>query len=110
VQLYELLHSRGFEILAFPCNQFGSQEKGTEAEIEEFVKTYKVTFPMFEKVNVNGPDAHPVWRFLKSQLGGVLGARACMRVATDRPPARAFQARPSSGTLQSSCAIRTACP
>jgi glutathione peroxidase len=74
VQIYELLHPRGFEILAFPCNQFGSQEKGTEAEIAEFVKGYRVTFPIFEKVEVNGPGAHPVWRFLKSQLGGVLGS------------------------------------
>jgi len=74
VQIYQLLHPRGFEILAFPCNQFGAQEKGTEAEIAEFVKGYNVTFPIFEKIEVNGAGAHPVWRFLKSQLGGVLGS------------------------------------
>jgi len=74
VQLWDQLHSRGFEILAFPCNQFGSQEQGTEDEICQFVKGYNVKFQMFGKIKVNGSDAHPVFRFLKGQLGGVLGS------------------------------------
>lgn len=74
VQLHDLLSARGFEILAFPCNQFGSQEAGTEAQICEFVKGYNVKFQMFGKIKVNGADAHPVFRFLKGQLGGVLGS------------------------------------
>jgi len=74
VALYKEFKGQGFEILAFPCNQFGSQEPGTEEEIEKFTQGYGITFPIFEKVNVNGSDAHPVWRFLKSKLGGVLGS------------------------------------
>jgi len=74
VQLYDLLHPRGFEILAFPCNQFGSQEPGDEETICRFVAGYSVKFQMFEKILVNGDNAHPVFRFLKSKLGGVLGS------------------------------------
>jgi len=72
--LYDLLHPRGFEVLAFPCNQFGSQEPFNEEEICTFVKGYSVKFQMFEKTKVNGDDAHIVFRFLKSKLGGVLGS------------------------------------
>lgn len=61
-------------ILAFPCNQFGSQEPGSNAEIEEFCKsTYDVKFDMFAKVDVNGDGAHPLWKFLKHRQGGTLG-------------------------------------
>lgn len=73
VEVYDRLAPRGFEILAFPCNQFGSQEQGDEETIAKFAEGYHVKFQMFEKINVNGSDAHPVFRFLKSQLGGVLG-------------------------------------
>ena len=56
----------GLRILAFPCNQFGGQEPGTEAEIKEFATgKYNVTFDMFSKINVNGGDSHPLWVYLK---------------------------------------------
>jgi glutathione peroxidase len=74
VQLYDLLHPRGFEVLAFPCNQFGGQEPHDEDTICKFVASYAVKFEMFEKTLVNGAHAHPVFRFLKSRLGGVLGS------------------------------------
>jgi len=63
----------GLRILGFPCNQFGGQEPGTEAEIKEFATTkYNVTFDMFSKINVNGGDAHPLWVYLKNKQGGFL--------------------------------------
>ena len=55
----------GLRILGFPCNQFGGQEPGTEAEIKEFAGKYNVTFDMFSKINVNGGEAHPLWVYLK---------------------------------------------
>jgi glutathione peroxidase len=61
-ELHERLAPRGFSVVGFPCNQFGGQEPGTAEEIEEFCSTtYGVTFPMFEKVEVNGPGRHPVY-------------------------------------------------
>jgi glutathione peroxidase len=77
----EALHrrygERGLAVLGFPCNQFGSQEPGTEAEIGSFCSTtYEVTFPLFAKVDVNGADAHPLYQFLKSARPGVLGTEA----------------------------------
>jgi glutathione peroxidase len=75
--LYRSYRQRGFEVLGFPCNQFGSQEPGSEAEIGSFCSTnYDVTFPMFAKVDVNGAGAHPLYRFLKSERPGVLGTEA----------------------------------
>jgi glutathione peroxidase len=74
--VYRELHGRspGFEVLGFPCNQFGKQEPGTEAEIGAFCeKNYGVTFPMFAKVDVNGDNAHPLWKHLKGEAPGVLG-------------------------------------
>ena len=72
--LYEELAPRGFEILAFPCNQFGAQEPGSDAEIAGFCDTsFGVTFPLFAKVAVNGREAHPLYTFLKKQKGGILG-------------------------------------
>jgi glutathione peroxidase len=72
--LYEQLSPRGFEILAFPCDQFGHQEPGSDAEISTFCeRTYGVTFPVFAKVEVNGESAHPLYRWLKQQKGGILG-------------------------------------
>jgi len=74
--LYESYRDRGFTVLGFPCNQFGGQEPGTEEEIGEFYqKNYGVTFPMFAKVDVNGDDEHPLWAWLKSEKGSLLGAR-----------------------------------
>ena len=72
--VYRELHGRGLEVLGFPCNQFGSQEPGTEEEIGAFCeKNYGVSFPMFAKVDVNGDDAHPLWKYLKGEAPGVLG-------------------------------------
>jgi glutathione peroxidase len=72
--LYRELHGRGLEVLGFPCNQFGSQEPGSEADIGAFCeKNYGVSFPMFAKVDVNGDAAHPLWKYLKNAAPGVLG-------------------------------------
>ncbi|TDT33321.1 glutathione peroxidase [Naumannella halotolerans] len=65
---------RGFVVLGFPCDQFGHQEPGTEAEIAQFCETsYAVSFPMFAKIDVNGEHAHPLYRWLKSERSGILG-------------------------------------
>ncbi len=75
--LYRKYQSRGFAVLGFPCNQFSSQEPGTEAEIAAFCSaTYDVTFPMFAKIDVNGADTHPLYRHLKSEKPGILGTEA----------------------------------
>ena len=72
--LYEQFQARGFEILAFPCDQFGHQEPGSDAEIATFCDdTYGVTFPLFAKIEVNGKNAHPLYVWLKQQKGGLLG-------------------------------------
>jgi glutathione peroxidase len=66
---------RGFDVLAFPCNQFGGQEPGSDADIAGFCETnYHVTFPLFAKIEVNGTRAHPLFVWLKSQKGGLLGS------------------------------------
>lgn len=73
-EIYEQHHAQGFEILAFPCDQFGHQEPGTDAEIASFCDTrFGVTFPVFAKIEVNGAKAHPLYAWLKSQKGGLLG-------------------------------------
>ena len=75
--LYADLEERGLVILGFPCNQFGSQEPGSSDDIAGFCSlTYNVTFPMFEKIRVNGSDAHPLYEFLKKEAPGVLGSKA----------------------------------
>jgi glutathione peroxidase len=67
--------SRGFAVLGFPCNQFGGQEPGDASEILAFcMSKYDVTFPMFEKVDVNGANAHPLYNYLKGEKSGLLGA------------------------------------
>ncbi|ESQ46557.1 hypothetical protein EUTSA_v10000311mg [Eutrema salsugineum] len=72
--LYEKYKSQGFEILAFPCNQFGGQEPGSNPEIKQFACTrFKAEFPIFDKVDVNGPSTAPIYEFLKSNAGGFLG-------------------------------------
>jgi glutathione peroxidase len=72
--LYRADKDRGLEILGFPCNQFKGQEPGTDEEIQEFCKTtYDVTFPVFSKVDVNGPDADPLYKHLRSQAPGDFG-------------------------------------
>jgi glutathione peroxidase len=72
--LYEANKAHGLEILGFPCNQFGAQEPGSAEEIQQFCSAnYGVTFPMFEKVDVNGAETHPLYTFLKEQAPGILG-------------------------------------
>jgi glutathione peroxidase len=74
-KLYDKFKARGLEILGFPCNQFGKQEPGSSAEIVEFCSVnYGVTFPIFEKIDVNGKGAHPLYRYLKGEARGVLGS------------------------------------
>lgn len=71
--LHTRLKARGFSVLGFPCNQFGAQEPGSEAEICAFAqRTYSVDFPLFAKIEVNGPNAHPLYRFLKKSKRGIL--------------------------------------
>jgi glutathione peroxidase len=73
-QLYEAYRNRGLEILAFPCNQFANQEPGSEEEIQKFCEAnYNVTFPLFSKVKVKGPGAHPLFKYLTEKSPGVLG-------------------------------------
>ncbi len=75
--LYQRLRGRGFTILGFPCNQFGHQEPGDEAAILSFCTlNYGVTFPLFAKIEVNGPAAHPLYQYLTSERRGLLGTRA----------------------------------
>jgi glutathione peroxidase len=72
--LFRKYKDKGFYVLGFPCNQFGAQEPGDEAEIKQFCSlTYEVTFPMFAKVDVNGESAHPLFKFLKSKEKGLFG-------------------------------------
>jgi glutathione peroxidase len=74
---YEELKDKKFEILAFPCNQFGAQEPGSSDEIVEFCESkYDISFPVFEKIEVNGSNTHPLYKFLKSEASGVLGSEA----------------------------------
>ena len=76
-QLYEKYAARGFEVLGFPCNQFGKQEPGDASLIGSFCeKNYGVTFPMFDKIEVNGPNAHPLYRYLTNAAPGLLGTEA----------------------------------
>lgn len=74
--LYNKYQSQGFEILDFPCNQFGNQAPGTEAEIVDFCQTrYKVSFKQFAKIEVNGENESPLYTYLKSQKGGIMGSK-----------------------------------
>ncbi len=74
--LYRRYRQQGFEVLGFPCDQFGNQEPGNEAAIQSFCKlTYDVSFPMFAKIEVNGPGAHPLYRYLKNARRGFLGTK-----------------------------------
>ncbi|MGM4986723.1 glutathione peroxidase [Tardiphaga sp. 841_E9_N1_2] len=67
--------SRGFSVLGFPCNQFGAQEPGDAKAIESFCEAnYHITFPLFEKIDVNGAGAHPLYNYLKSEKSGLLGS------------------------------------
>ena len=73
--LHERYAPRGFSVLAFPCDQFGRQEPGSDQEIASFCdRSFGVTFPLFAKIEVNGPRAHPLYVWLKQQKGGLLGS------------------------------------
>jgi len=75
--LHRKYKDKGLAVLGFPCNQFLSQEPGTDADIASFCSTtFDVTFPLFKKIDVNGDDAHPVYRFLKASAPGILGTEA----------------------------------
>ena len=75
-QLQDDFAGRGFTVLGFPCDQFGHQEPGDEAEIQGFCeRNFGVTFPLFSKIDVNGDDAHPLFKWLRSEKGGLLGNR-----------------------------------
>ncbi len=76
-QLHQTYGERGLVVLGFPCNQFGSQDPGTNDEIEGFCQlNYGVTFPMMGKIDVNGADAHPLYRWLTAEAPGLLGSKA----------------------------------
>lgn len=76
-QLYQRYQDKGFVILAFPCNQFGGQEPGSDTEIQQFCQlNYGVSFPVLAKVQVNGPEAEPLFDYLKDQARGLLKTRA----------------------------------
>lgn len=75
-KLYKEHRDKGLVVLGFPCNQFGNQEPGDESSIKEgCMVNYGVTFPMFSKIDVNGENAHPLYKYLKSELGGFLGSK-----------------------------------
>lgn len=71
-QLYAKYQSKGLEILAFPCNQFGGQEPGTHEEIKQYAQGHGATFPIFAKIKVNGSESHPLYAFLKKKATGFL--------------------------------------
>lgn len=74
--LYDQYHEQGLEILAFPCTQFGNQEPGTNDDIQSFCQiNYGLSFPVFAKIEVNGDNADPLYKFLKSEKGGILGSK-----------------------------------
>ncbi|MBN1117319.1 MAG: glutathione peroxidase [Bacteroidales bacterium] len=75
-KLYKEYKNKGLVILGFPCNQFGNQEPGSEKDIQEnCLINYGVSFPMFSKVDVNGKNAHPIFKYLKKEKGGILGGK-----------------------------------
>lgn len=75
-KLHEAHADEGLAVLGFPCNQFGGQEPGSSEEIQEFCKVrFGVTFPLHERVEVNGPDAHPLFEHLKEEAPGLLGSK-----------------------------------
>ncbi|WNS41042.1 glutathione peroxidase [Paenibacillus sp. MMS20-IR301] len=76
-EVYDKFKDRGFEVLGFPSNQFAGQEPGESGEIAEFCEiNYGVTFPMYEKINVNGSEAHPLFKYLAKEAPGVLGSKS----------------------------------
>ncbi len=95
--LYQTYRDRGLVVLGFPCNQFGAQEPGADHAIADFCESrFRVSFPMFAKVKVNGPDTHPLFALLKQQAPGLLGTTAIkwnftkFLVGRDGVPVRRF--------------------
>ncbi|RDX36332.1 glutathione peroxidase [Kangiella sp. HD9-110m-PIT-SAG07] len=75
-KLYQEFSGQGLEILAFPCNQFGKQESGSDDEIKDFCDlNFNISFPLFQKIDVNGDSAHPVYQHLKQEASGFLGSQ-----------------------------------
>lgn len=75
-ELYQNHQAQGFEVLAFPCNQFKQQEKGSDEEIKQFCDLrFNIKFPLFSKIDVNGDNTHPLFNFLKTQAPGILGSK-----------------------------------
>jgi glutathione peroxidase len=76
-KLYDDYSDKGLEILAFPCNQFKQQESGTNEEIKNFCDlNFKIKFPLFDKIEVNGNDTHPLFNYLKNQAPGIMGSKS----------------------------------
>ena len=76
-ELHKSYGTKGLVVLGFPCNQFGAQDSGSNGEIAEFCQlNYGVSFPMMEKINVNGSDAHPLYQWLSAEAPGLLGSKA----------------------------------
>ncbi len=76
-ELYQAYKDNGLEILGFPCNQFASQDPGSESEIAEFCQlNYGVSFPMFAKIEVNGDSTHPLYQYLKQEAPGLMGSKS----------------------------------
>mmetsp|Transcript_7948 Transcript_7948/g.49069 ORF Transcript_7948/g.49069 Transcript_7948/m.49069 type:complete len:200 (-) Transcript_7948:444-1043(-) len=75
VDLYNKYRRKGLEVLAFPCNQFGGQEPGSNGDIKQFVNKYGVKFPLFSRVDVNGSSTHPLYSWLKEEKRGILGSK-----------------------------------
>ena len=75
--LHDSFQAKGFEVLAFPCNQFKQQERGNNEEIQQFCDLhFNIKFPLFDKIDVNGSNAHPLFNFLKQQAPGILGSKS----------------------------------
>ncbi|NYZ64113.1 glutathione peroxidase [Luteimonas deserti] len=107
-QLWREYSGRGLVVLGFPCDQFRQQEPGDAADIRQFCAlNYAVDFPMFAKIDVNGPDAHPLWTWLTGQRRGVLGTRAVkwnftkFLVGRDGQVLRRFAPRTAPAALRS---------
>jgi len=105
--LYDKLEDSGLTVLGFPCNQFGAQEPGSESEIGAFCqKNYGVTFPVFAKIEVNGPHAHPLYKYLKDAKPGLLGSENIKwnftKFLIDRNGDRKTWKRPSGNCFRTS--------
>jgi len=116
-ELHEEYGARGFEVLGFPCNQFMGQEPGTAAEIREFCDTnYGVTFPLFEKIDVNGAQQHPVYRELteladeEGKSGDVAWNFEKFLVTADGTPVRRFRPTVTSDSAELRAAIEAQLP